>query len=274
MSQSIPPADEVKSCCAGFYSSSWARLLLGDSFHPGGLALTERLGYLLGLQPGDRVLDVASGKGSTSIFLAQRFGCEVVGIEYSVGLVAEAIQRAAVLGLAGRVRFEEGDAERLPFVDASFDALICECAFCTFPDKRSAAAEYARVLRPGGRIGLADSTRSGYLPGELETLLAWVACLGDARPIGEYAFLLREAGFAVPMVESHDEALCDLVRDIRSKLLGAEFLAKIGKLALAIGDIDQAKAMAKAAAMAVDRGELGYSLLTAVSISDDTLSQR
>ncbi|MBI4320188.1 MAG: class I SAM-dependent methyltransferase [Chloroflexi bacterium] len=264
MSDRLPSGENVKSCCAAFYSSDWARLLLGDSFHPGGLTLTERLGHLLGLRPGVRVLDVASGKGSTSIFLAQRFGCEVVGIDYSAGLVAEAIQRAAVLGLAGKVRFEGGDAERLPFVDASFDAIVCECAFCTFSDKPSAAVEFARVLRPGGRIGVADLTRSGSLPREMESILAWVACLGDARPIGEYVSLLREAGFAEPMAEAHDEALRDLARDIRGKLLGAEFLAKIGKLGLPIGDIEQAKVMAKAAALAVDRGELGYSLLVAV----------
>jgi arsenite methyltransferase len=62
-----PAADEVKACCAALYESDWARLLLGDSLHPGGLALTERLGSLLGLGPGDRVLDVACGPGTSAL---------------------------------------------------------------------------------------------------------------------------------------------------------------------------------------------------------------
>ena len=58
---------------------------------------------------------------------------------------------------SGKVRFL-GDAERLPLPDNTFDALVCECAFCTFPDKATAAAEFARVLRPGGRVGITDVT--------------------------------------------------------------------------------------------------------------------
>jgi len=70
-------APEVrKSCCADAYSGEWARLLLGDAFHPGGAALTERLGRVLGLAPGMRVLDVATGKGTSALFLARTFGCE------------------------------------------------------------------------------------------------------------------------------------------------------------------------------------------------------
>ena len=63
--------------------------------------------------------------------------------------------------MAHLVRFEQGDAERLTLDDGQFDAVICECAFCTFPDKRAAAAEFARVLKPGGTVGLTDLTRSG-----------------------------------------------------------------------------------------------------------------
>lgn len=145
-------AAEVKACCAALYASDWARLLLGDSFHPGGLALTERLGELLDLRPGLRVLDVASGQGASALRLAQRFGCEVVGVDYSAEAVAEATRRAEQAGQSDRVRFEQGDAERLPLERASFDALVCECAFCTFPDKPAAAREMARVLRPGGLV--------------------------------------------------------------------------------------------------------------------------
>ena len=85
---------DVKACCATLYESDFARLLLGDSFHPGGLRLTERLGAKLGLGAGREVLDVASGKGESAMFLAQRFGCEVVGVDFGPENVRQAHARA------------------------------------------------------------------------------------------------------------------------------------------------------------------------------------
>src|SRR5580700_10126486 len=184
---------DLKSCCATVYQSDFARLLLGDSFHPGGQRLTARLGEQLGLGHGDRVLDVASGKGESAIFVARQFGCQVVGVDFGPRNVDEANSRAAAARVAHLASFVEGDAERLNFPDAGFDAVLCECAFCTFPDKRTAASEFARVLRPGGGAGLSDLTRSATLPPELTGLLAWVACIADARPVEEYAAYLRGA---------------------------------------------------------------------------------
>lgn len=258
----LEDAIAVKTCCAALYQSEWARLLLGDSFHPGGLALTGRLGQLLELQPGQRVLDVAAGRGASAIFLARRFGCAVVGIDYGPEAVAAATRQAEAAGLGHLVCFRQGDAENLGLADHSFDALICECAFCTFPDKDAAAAEFARVLRPGGRIGLSDVTRSGPLPPELEGLLAWMACLAGARPLEGYVAYLEEAGFTVGQTESHPAALAELVRTARTQLLGVELLVKLNKLDLPAGfDIGQAKKLARHAAGAVQAGRLGYALL-------------
>ncbi len=116
----------VKSCCANVYQSEWARLLLGDSFHPGGTALTAYLGAALRLWPGQRVLDVAAGQGTSAIHLAQRFGCSVLGIEYSPVAVERAIQAAQTAGVAHLVTFEQGDAEQLPVPAASFDVVVCD----------------------------------------------------------------------------------------------------------------------------------------------------
>jgi len=254
---------EIKACCAAVYESDWARLLLGDSFHPGGLALTERLGLLTGIGPNHRVLDVAAGTGASALYLAERFGCQMVGIDYGRESVVAANAAAAEAGLADRVRFELGDAERLPFEDNSFDAVINECAFCTFPDKKTAAAEMARVLRPGGKLSLSDLTRSGPLPDELDGLLAWIACIADAQPLEQYAGYLEGAGLTIEQTEIHNEALRQTVADVRGKLLGAEFLVKLKKIDLPGADFAQAKAIAHSAAEAVREGELGYALLVA-----------
>ena len=253
--------EDVKSCCATLYENDMARLLLGDSFHPGGLRLTQRLGEMIGIGTGSRVLDVASGKGESAIFLAQTFGCEVVGLDFGPENVKQSTVRAA--GLSSFVSFRQGDAERLDFPDASFDAVICECAFCTFPDKRAAASEFARVLKPGGRVGLSDLTRASALPAELTGLLAWVACIADARPVEEYADYLKAAGMRGVQIESHDEALAEMVRDIQGKLLGAELMSKLKRLDLGGIDFPQAKSMARAAADAVRAKTLGYTIISA-----------
>jgi arsenite methyltransferase len=256
------PAD-VKSCCANLYSSDWATLLLGDSFHPGGVALTTRLGEMMRLGPDDRVLDVAAGRGTSALHLARRFGCAVVGVDLAPANVAAANELAGSAGLADRVRFEVGDAERLPVEDGAFTAAVCECAFCTFPDKPTAAAELARVLAPAGRVGLSDLTRRGDLPPELRGLLAWVACVADARPVEEYVGYLTAAGFEAPVVERHDAALAALVAEIRRKLLGAQVMAAIGKLSPAGIDWGQAGSTGRAAAEAVKAGQLGYAAIMA-----------
>lgn len=256
-------ASALKACCAAAYQSEWAWLLLGDSFHPGGLALTERLGTLLNLGPGQRVLDVASGQGTSALFLARRFGCAVVGVDYGADSVRQAAEAAERAGMAHLVQFEQGDAERLSAADETFDALICECAFCTFPDKRAAASEFRRVLRPGGRVGLSDLTRSAAVPDDLQGLLAWIACIADAQPLDQYTWYLEDAGLRVDLIEAHDAVLSSMVQEIRAKLLGAELLVKLKKINLPNADFDQARALARAAAEAVRAGTFGYAVMTA-----------
>ena len=141
MTGPVQPADagHVKSCCAAVYQSDFARLLLGESFHPGGMKLTERLGTLLELGPTSRVLDVASGNGESAIFLAQRFGCEVVGIDFGAEAVVEASRRATAAGVAHLATFAQGDAEQIDYPDAAFHAVICECASISSNTRLSAA---------------------------------------------------------------------------------------------------------------------------------------
>lgn len=257
------PTNDVKACCATLYESDMARMLLGDSFHPGGLPLTKRLGEKLGLKPGMRVLDVASGKGESAIFLAQTFGCEVLGIDYGARNTEEASARAKAANLGSMVTFESGDAEKIAHPDGTFDAVVCECAFCTFPDKYAAAGEFARVVKTGGKVGLSDLTRDSTLPPELSGLLAWVACIADAQPVDEYARYLSGAGLRETTIEPHDEALSEMVRDIQGKLLGVELMSKLKKIDLAGVDFAEAKAMARAAADAIRSRKLGYALICA-----------
>jgi arsenite methyltransferase len=254
-------ASHVKQCCARLYESEVVHRLLGDSFHPGGATLTERLCRTLALTPGSVVLDAASGAGTSAVLVAQTFDCPVIGIDLSTQHVNRATAEVDRLGLAHRIRFEVGDAERLPVEDASVDAVICECAFCTFPDKSAAAREFARVLKPGGRVGLSDITREPGTPGELTDLIAWIACLADARPAGAYASLLVAAGFRDVAIERHDEALTEMVRGIGARLFASEVLAGLDKIDLAGFDIPAARRLARQALTAIAERRLGYAIV-------------
>ena len=259
---------QVKQCCATVYGSDAARFLLGDSFHPGGVELTSRLAQLLRLTPNSRVLDVASGKGTSAFHLAETVGCCVVGIDLSPGNVEQANAEAAARGLATRLSFQVADAEQLPFGPQEFDAIVCECAFCTFPEKQRAAAEFCRVLKPGGGVGISDLTRtSEELPG-LEGLLAWIACIGDAQPLDSYAAWLRRAGLRVEHAETHDHLLAEMVKSVRARLLVADVLKGLGKLDVPGLDTQQAHTFARAAAAAIDAGKLGYGVVVASKHSE------
>jgi arsenite methyltransferase len=255
--------EQVKQCCARLYESDLTRFLLGDSFHPGGLKLTGQLGRMLGLSPTSRVLDVACGKGTTAVFLAKEFGCEVFGVDYGNQNVEAARSLAQTEHVETRVQFQHSDAETLPFSDESFDAVICECAFCTFPDKAAAAREFFRILRRGGRMGISDLTRSEILPKDLDGLLAWVACIGDAQTLDGYVAYLRDAGFSVDSIEQRNDALKEMVDQVRMKLLGAEIMAGLNKLQLPGIDLGTAKRMASSATAAVKEGRIGYVLICA-----------
>src|SRR4051794_28132392 len=115
------------------------------------------------LRAGSEVLDVATGSGNAAI-AAARLGCDVIGVDYVPSLLERARERAMAEGLD--VEFVEGDAEALPFPDASFDAVtsVFGCMFA--PDHARAAGELSRVCRPGGRIALASWTPEGFI-GEL-----------------------------------------------------------------------------------------------------------
>ena len=235
------------------------RSVLGDSYHPGGLDLTPPARPLLDLRPGEKVLDVASGPGTTAFLLASEFGVEVDGVDLGDLTVAKASATAASEGVADQVRFHLGDAERIPLPGASVDAVVCECAFCTFPDKTTAAAEMAAGAEAGRRVGITDvaleptrlaTPSSGHLAG-------WVSCLADARPVEQYVEMLAGAGLTVTHTESHDGALAHGRADRRpARLPHGE--APIGRRRLRPG-----AGAHRAGGPAVRDGIAGYSLLVA-----------
>lgn len=125
------------------YEQSWRAQL-----EPGQALMLDRLA----LQPGDRALDVACGTGLVSLRMAEAVGPSgmVVGTDISGQMIEAARRIAAERGFAN-VSFERGDAEELPFADATFDAAGCAFGLMYVPDPEQALREMRRLLRPGGR---------------------------------------------------------------------------------------------------------------------------
>jgi SAM-dependent methyltransferase len=113
-----------------------------------------------GIQPGDRVLDIAAGAGNAAIPAAQR-GATVVASDLTPELLETGRQDAERLGVF--VSFEEADAEALPYTDASFDAVLSTVGVMFAPHHQATADELLRVVRPGGRIGLINWTPDGFI---------------------------------------------------------------------------------------------------------------
>ncbi|MDE1941646.1 MAG: class I SAM-dependent methyltransferase [Betaproteobacteria bacterium] len=117
----------------------------------------------LGISPGERVLDVACGAGQLSL-PAARAGAAVTAVDIAPNLIEQAKARAHLEGLA--IRFEEGDAECLPYEDASFDLVFSLIGAMFAPQPERTAAELIRLCRPGGRIVMGNWNASG-LVGEM-----------------------------------------------------------------------------------------------------------
>ena len=120
----------------------------------------ELLAEACDLRWDERVLDVAAGNGNATLAAARR-GCAVTSTDYVPALLDRGAERAAAERL--NVTFKVADAERLPFEDGHFDAVISTFGVMFSPDQRKAASELVRVCRPGGRIGLANWTPDGFI---------------------------------------------------------------------------------------------------------------
>ena len=131
----------------------------------------ESLCEAVDLQAGERVLDVAAGNGNASLAAARRFA-DVTSTDYVPALLEQGRRRAEADQLP--ISFEVADAEALPFDDGAFDVALSSFGVMFAPDQARAAAELRRVVRPGGRIGLASWTPEGFVGRLFEVVGAFV----------------------------------------------------------------------------------------------------
>lgn len=141
----------------------------------------ETLCEAVDLRSGTSVLDVACGNGNATLAAARRF-CKVTGVDYVPSLLERAKERAAADRLP--ITFVEGDAEKLPFPDHKFEAVLSTFGVMFAPDQPRAADELCRVCTPGGTIGLANWTPEGFIGRLLKVVARYVPPMpGLASPI-------------------------------------------------------------------------------------------
>ena len=255
----------AKTCCADLYQSEWARLIMGDALHPGGLALTHRLGKLLAIRPGDWVVDLASARGASAMAVSRVFHCNVVGVEFGHAAVTEARARSLGPPAAPRAFPLQGDAERSPLRLSRFDAAFCECSLSLFLNKAQAVDEVGRMLRPGGRFGLSDVTvEPNSLPEELGGTVGRMLCLADALPVDGYVGLLQAAGFRLVHQENTSTEITSILDNLETKL--SAFLAWghiSGQAAPELGALGEGLRLIADLRGLVEAGKLGYWLFVA-----------
>ncbi len=131
----------------------------------------EQLCEALDLRAGSRVLDVAAGNGNATLAAARRW-CDVTSTDYVPSLLESGRARAQADGFT--IQFQQADAENLPFKDASFDVVLSTFGVMFTPNQDKAAAELARVCKPGGTIGLANWTPESFVGQLFKTMAKYI----------------------------------------------------------------------------------------------------
>ncbi|MGQ0632409.1 MAG: methyltransferase domain-containing protein [Sporichthyaceae bacterium] len=201
-----------------------------QSFHfETGRALAERLGYpaaeldaipgpaidsfagvgyyfdLADIEPGETVVDLGSGAGMDSFLAVRHAGPSghVIGIDMTAAQLAKANRLAESAGI-GTVEFRDGHIEELPLADGVADVVISNGVINLSPDKAQVFAEAARVLRPGGRLAIADIVTDRPLPAGVTCDAAlWAACIGGAMQREDYRRAIEDAGFDIEEVREN-----------------------------------------------------------------------
>ncbi len=251
---------QLKKLTAKFYEDSFLEIVLKDVLHPGGLELTERLASLANIKENSTVLDIASGKGTSAIFLAKRFNCNVIGIDLSEALIRKATKLAQNEMIADQVFFKLGDAERLPFKTNSFDAIISECSLCLFPNKKSALKEMHRVLNDDGKLALSDVTLEDT-DREFRNKLLFFSCIEGAVPLEVLDSYFKDTGFLEIDVIDSSEVIIDLYKSVKRRRASLRPILKI--LENSEGDINVRNLIefARTAEQLIREGKLGYGVV-------------
>lgn len=209
-----------------------------DTIPAGALESFAGVGYffdLADLTPGEEVLDLGSGSGADVFSAAAMVGAagRVVGLDMTEEQLDKA-ERLRKIGGYPQVAFTQGRIEDLPFAAGSFDCVISNGVINLSPDKPSVFREAARVLRPGGRLAIADIVTAVPLTEKIVcNVELWAACIGGAAQTDSYQQAIADAGFTLESTKANSyEFVSDRARAATTKygVSSMSFLARKGQL--------------------------------------------
>ena len=164
------------------------------------------------IRPGETVLDLGSGAGFDCLLAARQLAGtgRVIGVDMTPAMVSKARANAAKSGF-GNLEFRLGEIEALPVADASVDLIISNCVINLSPEKPRVMREAFRVLKPGGRLAIADVVATSPLPPEMQSKLAAIgACIGGATLVDDLRAMLADAGFTRVDVRLRESSRADI----------------------------------------------------------------
>jgi ubiquinone/menaquinone biosynthesis C-methylase UbiE len=192
-----------------------------DEFHIGGRQASEEFLTQLDLAPGKQVLDVGCGLGGAARLVANRYGCDVTGIDLTQEYVETAKTISAWVGLADRISVRQGSALAIPFADGTFDCAYMLHVGMNIDDKEKLCSEVSRVLRSNSLFGIYDVMRIG--DGELTYPVPWATTSTTsavAKP-AQYRQALEKAGFMVVAERNRRDFALAFFDQLRAKTAAA-----------------------------------------------------
>lgn len=194
-----------------------------DAIPAGAIESFAGVGYffdLADLQPGESVVDLGSGSGMDVFFASTQVGPQgrVVGIDFTAEQLAKASRLAEVAGF-DQAEFRAGRIERLPVKDESADCVISNGVINLSPEKQAVFAEAARVLRPGGRLAIADIVSEQQLKDSIVCDAdLWASCIGGAAQEDRYRQAIEAAGLRIDEIKPNPyEFITERARDASTK---------------------------------------------------------
>jgi SAM-dependent methyltransferase len=216
-SESPAPTDAPGSCCGPQdVSNEQLNALMGYTRQdlasvPEGANMGLGCGNpvaLASLKPGETVVDLGAGGGFDCFLAAKQVGesGKVIGVDMTPDMLTTARMNAEKIG-SKNVEFRLGEIEHLPVADNSVDIIMSNCVINLSPDKLSVYQDAFRVLKPGGRLAIADIVTTAPLPEKIQKNMALVtACVGGATTIDDTEEMLKEAGFVELKVQPKDKS--------------------------------------------------------------------
>jgi len=212
-----------------------------EILHPGGIQKTDEMAEMCGVAKGKLVLDVGVGRGVTPCYLAEKYGCDIIGVDVSERMLQRAERMAEEKGLTDKVSLRKADAHNLPFEDGSVDVVIVECV-TTLLDKPKAFSEMYRVLRSGGSLGDLEMTWQKKPSEEVEKRFHEIWEGYETMTLEEWKRFIEGVGFEDVKTVDFSDTLPDMEKALK-KELGMYGMLKFG-LRLALNR-SMAKAMSE-----------------------------